>query len=237
MKISNEIRGRLARRRRRKVECAIVFTHFQDDAITRHHLKVLRRANPYPVIPVTRGKLGVKDRVEVLGTELVNYRGWRHADLQFFDWFKRRDFDAERYVTIEWDVFAPQPVKKFYGARWDAPVVATRLLKVESSDWMWFREVPQLPVALQQHAMGLEPLAVLLWRHDVLEKICAHEIPADIYCELRAGTLVRAHGFEAVDFPEACETIRWGPMRNIIEKTPARASIFHPVKDCIIAPP
>ncbi len=225
------------KRRPKKLECAILFLHFQDDAVTRHHLRLLRKMNPFLVIPIVRGNLGVKDAIDVQTPETQDFRGWRHPDIHIYNWFKRREISAERYVCLEWDVFASQPLKEFYGARWDAPVVGMNLHKVESSDWMWFREAPELPPELRPFAMGIEPLSLVLLRHEVLEAICSRPIPPDIFCELRLGTLVRAAGFAAVDFPEARETVRFGPMRNIIDAAPATPGVFHPVKDLLLAPP
>lgn len=205
--------------------------------MTRHHLRLLRKANRFPVIPVRRGNLGVKNSIDVQTPETNPFRGWRHSDIHIYNWFKQRQISALRYVAVEWDVFAPMPLKEFYGGRWDEAVVSAKVHHAESSNWMWFREVEDLPEDLRPFASGLEPLGIILLRHEVLERICSRPIPSDIYCELRLGTLVRGAGFSATAFPEASEHVRFGPMRNIIDAYPPAPGVFHPVKDLVLRAP
>jgi glycosyltransferase involved in cell wall biosynthesis len=100
------------------LECCIIFTHYRDDDTTRHHLELLRRLNPFPVVAVCNAS---PERVDgAIDVDLLSSRWsaedkWASADSILYRWFLHGGVRAQRYLMLEWDALATAPVKEFFG--------------------------------------------------------------------------------------------------------------------------
>lgn len=219
------------------LECVILFSHHKNDELTRHHLNVLRAANPfYPVLPICRERDGkrnaLQDAHNVWTQDTADQIGWAHCDIQVHEWFKQRPLSAHRYIVIEYDVYAPMPVRDFYGPLWDADCVGINVWRkpAHSDKWVWFKDIGKLPEQWQEEAVGIDPCAVMLFSHRCMDAMSRLPIPRDVFCELRIGSMVKAAGFQVMQHPYGSERISCSILRNVVESQPS-LGIYHPVKD------
>jgi hypothetical protein len=207
-------------------ECCILFLHHLNDQVTRWHFDLLRRFNPYPVIPIHAAQLQhLPDAIDV--GHLTS--PWHEADLAFIRWFLHRPFDAKRYILMEYDTLATMPLWQFYGPLWDKDVVVPHL-RIRSHEplWEWFEHIPLLPPDLQPFAAGVSPMTAILLSHRAMLAISGMPLP-DVFSELRLGTLLRAAGMEMSVLPrDVAANIHWDP--TLIQIDPDLAGVYHPVK-------
>lgn len=102
------------------LECAILFGHYQDNLIVRHHLAILRSANSFPVIPICFDFTGLEGAVAV--GRAAN--PWHDCDLLIYQWFKIRSVEAQRYIYFDWDCLATMPLREYYSTVWNADAAA-----------------------------------------------------------------------------------------------------------------
>ena len=216
------------------LDCCIVFTHYRDDETTRHHLELIRRLNPFPVVAVCNAS---PERVEgavdvsLLSKRWSDENKWHSADTILYRWFLHGGIRAKRYLMLEWDTMATMPVRDFYRDLWDKDVVGTSIKRIETHpDWQWFREqLHLLPSNLRQHAAGVVPFNGLLLSHRALAAVVAADPPPGLFCELRIGTLLRAAGFDLHAMPPEKQRMNSFHPQNITFDgvTPG---IYHPIK-------
>lgn len=210
-----------------KPECCILFMHHRADELTRRHFQLLREHNPYPVIPLHAGQ---REHLEHAVDTGALADVWRNSDLGYLNWFRRRPFDAERYLWLEYDTFANLPVREFYGEVWQRDAVGAQVKSpARNRDWCWFSERGLLPHELRAHCGGLSPLSGILLSHRAMT-VLAHAAPMpSVFCEFRVGTLLQAGGVELTQLPpERGATIDWTSSSFVFD--PTKPGIYHPVK-------
>ena len=219
------------------LECAIIFPHYRNDEVTRKHLQILRKLNPYPVIAVCCNEPEhVPEAIDVgkLTQPIVNGDNWNNCDTILYRWFMCRGLNAERYIYLEWDNYATAPVREVYRSVWDADAAATNVFDYHhSKDWFWFNQYWSIPPRLRPFAAGMCPFNGIMLKHKALAALTYGSIPSGLFCELRVATLLKSYGFEAakIDRKYGGQNVatvgRFGkpgvPRRN----TPG---IYHPVK-------
>ena len=215
------------------VDCCILFLHHRDDEVTRHHLHVLRQMNPYPVVAICRGSNSrVDGAVDVfrfddsrLGEDV-----WSSADATLCTWFRNRGLDARRYIVFEWDTLATLPVREVYDEVWSLDVAAANVFRwPKDAEWNWFQQRDRLPMELREAAVGLMPFCGLMLSHRALAALAAFPFPPDVYCELRAGTILNSLGYTLGMLPEHLrQTISWHP--QFIRVARSVPGVYHPVK-------
>jgi hypothetical protein len=174
------------------------------------------------VIPICSVETSIEGSVRIPGIE----NPWREADALIYGWFAQRTFDARRYIYLEWDCLATLALADHFGAFWDESAAGNVLIPENNPDWYWWCEVERLPSDLRHSAAGIAPLNCLLLSHEALSAVCNRAIPKEVYCELRAGTLLRACGVTIK--PSYGADNSWHPSHISVDSF--RPSIYHPVK-------
>jgi hypothetical protein len=223
-------------------EACILFAYHKVDALTLHHLALLKQHNLHvPIVPLTDD---VPDHLDG-GVDVKSFpdpwpktRPWRRCDTMLYRWFLNRNVQAERYLWLEYDVRCTVRIREAYAEVWDADVACrdlmlcgrfrnTRQGRYLDVEWNWFSEIGLMHETDRPFAAGLVPLACTLFSHRGLEAITSSVTNRDIYCELRIGTAARKSGLNVVEFPEALRSgIRWDPHATV----PTGDGIFHAVK-------
>ncbi len=219
--------------RRIGLECCILFFCHRDNPVTRQHLEILRSVNPYPVVAISRNTVRPVPGSANLQPEDegLSENGRSSVDMSLYAWFRHRGLDAERYICLEWDTLATLPVREFYEEVWNEPVsAATVMLPENDPHWYWFRQMSRLPDELRQYAAGLVPFCGTLLSHSALcDAVFRKPIPADVFCELRLGTLLRYQGYPLTSLPEIRRrTISY--TEKLINVSTSGPAIYHPVK-------
>lgn len=184
------------------------------------------------VVPLLQdGEPSLPNTVDVRGFPTYGWiteNGHRSCDTMVYRWFLNRSFDAERYIVYEWDTFATTSVRDFYRPVWDADVACLEYADPAIlPDWPWFHETPLLPEELRPKAAGLAPFACSMFSHRALLKMVAAPLIADVFAELRVGTMVNWAGMQVCPMEYARRRISWHP--DFIRVSPA-PNIYHPVK-------
>ena len=215
------------------LECCILFAHHNNDDTTRHHLQLLRERNPYPVIAICNNAEQHTERaldVSPLSKEGPQESGWHGHDTMLYQWFLHGGVRAQRYIYFEWDTLATMPVREFYDEVWDQDAAASTVKHIENDpNWYWFWQRDRLPEDLRVKAGGIVPFNGIILSHRALAAITTRTIPADVFCELRIGTLLRNTGFEPCSWPAEKQSMN-SYDRNLIQFDPDRPGIYHPIK-------
>ncbi|OYV06021.1 MAG: hypothetical protein CFE26_08560, partial [Verrucomicrobiales bacterium VVV1] len=135
------------------------------------------------------------DSPEASGDERV--RIWRNCDRHIRNWWKasRHLVKSQHVIFLEWDVVCNVPLDRILSVQ--EGLVCSRIKRQHNPEdsWYWFREVPNLPAAMQASAIGVVPLAVLQLTREALDALCeeCHDelFTSDIYCEMRTPTLLQ----------------------------------------------
>ena len=218
-------------------ECVILFLHYRNDDLTRHHLSLIRTLNPeHPVIPIHHGVADpVAGSIDV-GTDpqfACERRGgrdaWKFCDAKIYQWWRRNPGVARRIVALESDTLATMPVREFYGDLWNSPAAASVVITPESDpSWIWWPPAEPIPLDLLSFAGGVGPMSGLLLTDDTLRAVTESPmLPSRVISELRLGTMLRYLGIPVSPFP-ADRTMDVQCSYTTVD--PSRPSIYHPVK-------
>jgi hypothetical protein len=183
---------------------AILFLHHRHlrDPVTCKHLALIRALNPgSEVIPLCFE----------LNRETPQWQ-WRNCDLLALEWFDREQPKHERFFILEWDCFCSQPLKEFYGAAYERPVVAsvvvnpwsTAMVPGEAGETFRMRDYPHFQAnesgELYPHLRGLLPVCGVMLRHEVffnMVQLWKTVAGFDrLFSEARLGTLAVMAGCE-----------------------------------------
>ena len=213
------------------VELCVLFAYHVPDALTRHHLALIRAHNPgVPVIPLTDDVADhLPDGVDVreFPDPFAQSNPWRRCDAMLYRWFAHRQLTAKRYLYLEYDCLCTCNLQEAYAAVWNEDVAAAVLSDPTYSSWMWFDEIPRLSSEDKPFAYGAAPLAGMFFSHRALERIVEGVSRADVFCELRLATASRKAGFAPVQLPPALrKTLRSAPYFRV----PKEPGLYHPVK-------
>ncbi|MFO0744570.1 MAG: hypothetical protein U1F43_02715 [Myxococcota bacterium] len=210
----------------------VLFLHHKDDALTRLHFDLLRRSNPraviVPLCDAPEGRLPGAIDTAALPTPWNTSNKWRSCDTMIYRWFRQRDFDAERYVVLEYDCRCDIDLLQHYRALGDVDVVAASYIEPERHPrWYWFREAERLSDADRAARAGIVPIAGAAFTHDALARVCDVVTTADVFSELRLGTAVRRAGLRVRTFAGADRRhFGWREYRRPI----VRPGLYHAVK-------
>lgn len=214
----------------------ILFLHFRTDDLTRQRHARLQRLNPgVPIVGLTYSEPdvlpGTFNAARVPGWE--GRSGWHNADLSIYAWFRdgrSAETTAERYAIVEYDMAFRVPLADFYREVWDEEVACAQLYRGgPHSEWHWFQKQTRLlPPELRKHAAGVMPLAGTFASHRAVAGACAQEIPMDIFCEFRLGTLFCAAGVDIVELPFAKK--RNNLWKEEFLQMDRVTDVYHPVK-------
>jgi hypothetical protein len=200
-------------------DLCILFLYHKCDALTLSHLARLRESNPdASIIPLTDGVPElIPDSVDVSTLPAFSEAAgkWRSIDGTLYRWFVNREFDARRYVVIEYDCQCNVELRAYYDSAGPADVVGVDFFtRNENPRWDWFKEneVNKLPVSDRPYASGIVPFTCTMFSHEALLAIVSAVTKNDVFCELRLGTAVNKLGlrFRALPFPQR-STISWHP--------------------------
>ena len=178
-------------------ELCILYLHHRDDAVTRLHMDLLVRSNPFalivPIVDAPESALPLSVDVSQLPTPWNTTNKWRSCDTMIYRWFAHRTCDAKRYVVLEYDCWCDVDLVEFYAEYADADVVTSHY-DVGDKPWAWFVERDRLGPEDRPFAAGVSPIAGTMFTHAALEQVCAMASREDVYCELRLGTAIARCG-------------------------------------------
>lgn len=185
------------------------------------HLAAIQAANPGLVIHVWSG-------------EETGLDGWRNCDRNIREFWraKRAGVVAKSVLFFEYDVFANVALGGVIPRLQKGCGIVCSAVKSPVRDgrsWGPFQEISRLPAELQSMVIGTAPMAVLLCDRgaldDVLDERWDAAFEADVFCEIRLGTVMRAAGWNVLDRRE------WRGVGTLPMVPPEGASgMFHPVK-------
>lgn len=214
-------------------DLGIIFVHHAIGPTTANNLEMVRRMNPNAVVVTVSqhgetfpGGYNIRDmydgpwrpyrqRINEYGWRSLLREGWRrqqrtfiwwNADMAIYLWYAHKREEARRWIVVEWDVLCLEPMQSFYRDVWDADVAAANIKRLDdTSRWVHFSDfgIALLPAEYRKAALGLTPLAGMLFSDDALREISA-AVARDarlrgVYCELRTGTVAKHLGFDAVE--------------------------------------
>jgi hypothetical protein len=211
-------------------ELCILFAYHRLDALTLHHLALLRQHNPtHPIVPISADvPEHLPDGVDLSAFEdrWPAVDGWRRCDTMIYRWFLNRTVTAKRYVYVEYDCHCTQDLADVYREVWDADI-AVRDVYRPGDDWPWFAELDRLEPEKRPYALGIAPLAGVLCSHDALERLIPKLTARDVFCELRFGTAAQEAGLTVSLFPEPLRTtLQWNPHGRL----PTAPGLWHAIK-------
>ncbi len=160
------------------------------------------------------------------------HHAWRNVDRNIRNWWKdhRDEVKSRHVVFFEWDVRCNVPLAPLFHPFEGLLCSQIKRQGDRGKPWLWFRDVPRLPVELQAEAIGVVPLAVLQFSREVLDAIAdpRHDplYADDIYCELRIATLIQHLGFP-IQTLNSLKHVTWYPLPYFW----LIRGIFHPVKN------
>ena len=187
------------------------------------HAKVLQEHNPGVDIRLVEAPEDVgAGRVEL----------WRNCDRNIRDWWiQHRDTtEAEKVLFLEWDVYCNVTLTKILPVSPAHMVGAWMATAVrDGRSWAPFREIGRLPRSIHHHAVGIWPMAVVLFSRACLDSIADPKwddvYAKDIFSELRTATIVRASGCTV----GTCDL--WAEVTVWPRSVPHDAQgIYHPIK-------
>lgn len=215
-------------------EAVVLFVHHRNDAVTRRHLQLLRTHNDFPVVPLfcddRMGGTALDDAVR-LPMSFQRGRNWHNLDWICRDWFlSSHRIDAERYVWLEWDCLANEPLRNWYADLWYADFVASTSVR-PPAPWYWFRSQRAfLPHALVPYASGITPMNGVLMSRRAMSAYAQADVPEGLFCELRLPTILASCGITASRLPSHKATQNRFLPRGASVPVIGRG-LFHPVKE------
>jgi hypothetical protein len=214
-------------------ECCILYLHHRNDDVTRQNYELLRRNNPWPVVPIHANQPEhLPSAINVARDDRFRDETdvWRYSDNLIYRFFEQGHIQAKRYISFEWDTYATAPVQQHYAEVWDCDAAGPGLYYPHLHGWYyWFCETGRMPSAFRTCAAAFSPLCGVMLSRRALEDVTAGEIPNNVYCELRLATVVRAAKYSLCQLP----TPKSG--QNAFDLDSLRGDcvvpgIYHPVK-------
>lgn len=156
---------------------------------------------------------------------------WRNCDRNIRNWWKinHHRILGDHVVFLEWDVVCNVPIEKIFRPQNGLVGSELKTQPQDSHDWLWFKELNELPPEMRSTAIGLVPLAAIQLSRAALDAISDDRHDAlyesDIFCELRTPSLLRHLGFP-IESTSTLKHVTWQPMPYPW----LRRGIFHPIK-------
>lgn len=185
------------------------------------HLAALQASNP----ALTIGSLVAPETGE---------DGWRNCDRNIRTWWRENGaaVTTRRVLFLEYDVLVNCDLTEAFPPTDHPPGIEGVSVQQQVRDgrsWLPFRELDRLPESMRSKACGLAPLAVVMLSRNALEDLCDPRLDevfaADIFSELRLGSVVRHLGYLAAANPRLAQ-VDCKPIAN-----PGNApGIWHAVK-------
>jgi len=166
------------------------------------HLAALQASNPGLAVEVCQSRDAA--------TEAEAKDAWRNCDRNIRSWWRenRDSVSAEQVLFLEYDVLVTVDLfiaLRIMPAGFGMMGAAVRGIATDGRAWGPFAEARRLPREVAAFASGIAPLAVALISRGALDAVCDEKwdaaFDADIFCELRLPTLVRACGYRLMATP------------------------------------
>lgn len=214
-------------------EAVVLFLHHRADATTHHHYELLKRHNPFPIIPAFCNDGGtvipLLNSVEITKS-YQRGRNWHNGDWILHQWFNSPAMiEAKRYIYIEWDCCVDLPLADWYGDLWNSDAVGSVIEQLPSR-WFWFEsQYDYLPYEWQKFARGIVPLNGTLLSQHAMQTFGAMQLPEAINAELRLATALAFSGIKLEPMPaqKAIKNV-YLPFGRSLQ--PQTGSFTHPVK-------
>lgn len=159
---------------------------------------------------------------------------WRNCDRHVRDWWRqhRETVTTPEVVFVEYDVYIDidldtilTPSEAGVGMRGAAIARG-----VADRAWPPFADVPRLPRSMRAHAVGVIPFAFFISPREALDDLISAEwdqvYRADVFCEMRAPTVLRKAGWRIGVIPGLpCVGIKPFSREQITSP-----GVWHPVK-------
>lgn len=217
-------------------EAVILYSHFRNDEISRNHRDLLRKHNPFPVVPLycddEMGGTPLEDAVRIPMT-YTRGRNWHNIDWLLREWYRSTHrILAERYIWLDWDCYVNTPIKTWYGELWNSDFVGSKSVRL-GEQWWWFQQRDGLPHDLFPYASGVVPLNGVLLSLKALSCYASITIPEGIFCELRLATVLSSKGIQVSELPEskAASNIYLPGGASVVV---SGNGLFHPVKQLVL---
>lgn len=157
---------------------------------------------------------------------------WRNCDRILREWWlhQGRFISFNHVVFLEYDVLFNANISSIF-PNGDFIVKDVKYPK-RNAGWMWFSEIPKLPLELQKFARGIAPFGAVLFSSQCLSAIMNHPLAdnlfkEDIFCELRIATLCVAAGYKPRGNSENLKFVDC----DTLEPTIFKMGVYHPVKE------
>ncbi len=166
------------------------------------HLDALRESNP-----------GLNIRIHESAdadTEEGAKDAWRNCDRNIRQWWQRegKSVEAEQVLFLEYDVLVTVDLVaalRVMPAGFGMMGASVKGIATDGRAWAPFAEARRLPREVAAFASGIAPLAVAMISRGALDAISDDRwnetFAADIFCELRLPTLIRACGYRLMASP------------------------------------
>lgn len=154
------------------------------------------------------------------------------CDALLYEWFYNRPRDYARYVWLEWDTLARQPIREFFTPVWQLDYSASHLVRHGDDTWYnWRYASEEAWAAAGPLMLGQWPTCGVVLSHRCLLAITSllRDLPAfdELFCEMRMPTLARLAGFMPCENLSAQRTIHWHPSKVCADAI----GVIHPIKD------
>lgn len=228
-----------------KTEAVVLFAHHKNDEVTQRHFRILQKTNPeLEIVPVRWSweygmpnalALPMNDWVDTVTPSLISRPcptpSQYSMDAILYAWFKARHFDAERYIFLEYDTYAPMPLREFYAPVWDWDYFAPHIVEHGDKRWSNFRFATECVKSIcGDRLIGQWPLCGALISHQCLNRMVqvleAEPHLVSLFCEARMPTLANMSGFKPRSH-EIGKTIDWRPSDVGFK---LGHSVYHPIK-------
>lgn len=165
------------------------------------HAAALAAANPH--LPIrTHTAPGSPDAAEKL-------LAWRNCDRNIRDFWRanRADVAEDRLIFAEYDVFANVDVAATVSTVDSSDCLAAAVMSPlrDGRSWPVFAESSRMPAVMRHWLAGVVPLGLLMLSREALDELAdsRHDeiFAADVFCELRLPTILRAAGFRILQNP------------------------------------
>ena len=155
---------------------------------------------------------------------------WRNSDLQIRGWWRdhRQETTADTIIMADPDTLITHPITDHMlpPEGWGVPRKAGK-------GWTWWRHMRKLG-DLREHATGIHPLAVTVWRRNVLDDICLPRFDEvyrkDMQGELRTPTVVTASGHAFYILPWLSQVVAPAALRRGFKLNTSVPGVFNPVR-------
>jgi hypothetical protein len=215
----------------------ILFTYYQDDAVTRTHHALLCHHHPTARVVPLYDRQGVGPGfVPFLPDSVdVGAAAWRwgprrdplyNVDTFLYRWWREGracDVNPSHVAVIESDCLVTRPLWEHFAHVWACDVAGSVIATPASHpDWEWWGEAQDIPTWARA---GVMPSGVVLYSRRAVE--CLSETRLECFAELRIGSAARLAGLKLAEVPGQVDTVH---CHESLIRLSDRPGVYHPVK-------